>query len=114
MPHDPILHLLGLAKKAGRLEIGEEPVGAAARAHQARVLLLAADAAPNTVRRAAHFGEAGGALWLQMPFTKAELGEQLGRSSCAMLAVTTSGSPPPWRRSWPLGTRSGTAPQLSS
>ena len=65
-----------LAKKAGRLEIGEEPVGAAARAHQARVLLLAADAAPNTVRRAAHFGEAGGALWLQMPFTKAELGEQ--------------------------------------
>ena len=53
MPHDPILHLLGLAKKAGRLEIGEEPVGAAARAHQARVLLLAADAAPNTVRRAA-------------------------------------------------------------
>ena len=65
MPHDPILHLLGLAKKAGRLEIGEEPVGAAARAHQARVLLLAADAAPNTVRRAAHFGEAGGALWLQ-------------------------------------------------
>ena len=91
MPHDPILHLLGLAKKAGRLEIGEEPVGAAARAHQARVLLLAADAAPNTVRRAAHFGEAGGALWLQMPFTKAELGEQLGRSSCAMLAVTDFG-----------------------
>ena len=89
MPHDPILHLLGLAKKAGRLEIGEEPVGA--RAHQARVLLLAADAAPNTVRRAAHFGEAGGALWLQMPFTKAELGEQLGRSSCAMLAVTDFG-----------------------
>ena len=56
MPHDPILHLLGLAKKAGRLEIGEEPVGAAARAHQARVLLLAADAAPNTVRRGAPCG----------------------------------------------------------
>lgn len=55
------------------------------------MLLLAADAAPNTVRRAAHFGEAGGALWLQMPFTKAELGEQLGRSSCAMLAVTDFG-----------------------
>ena len=32
-----------------------------------------------------------GALWLQMPFTKAELGEQLGRSSCAMLAVTDFG-----------------------
>ena len=43
MPHDPILHLLGLAKKAGRLEIGEEPVGAAARAHHC--LLYTSDAA---------------------------------------------------------------------
>ena len=34
MPNDPILHLLGLAKKAGRLEAGEEPVGAACRARQ--------------------------------------------------------------------------------
>ncbi len=90
MPHDPILHLLGLAKKAGRLEIGEEPVGAAARAHQARVLLLAADAAPircgglptserpgrPVAPNALHQGGAGG---------------QLGRSSCAMLAVTDFG-----------------------
>ena len=29
MPDDPILRLLGLAKKAGRLEAGEEPAGAA-------------------------------------------------------------------------------------
>ena len=31
MPNDPILHMLGLARKAGRLEIGEEPVGAVCR-----------------------------------------------------------------------------------
>ena len=37
MASDPVLHLLGLAKKAGRLEIGEEPVGAACRARQARL-----------------------------------------------------------------------------
>ena len=29
---DSVLHLIGIARKAGRLEIGEEPVGAAARA----------------------------------------------------------------------------------
>ena len=91
MANDPILHLLGLAKKAGRLEIGEEPVGAACRARQARLLLLAADAAPNTYRRAAHFGEAGNVLWLELPFTKEELGFILGRSSCAMLALTDAG-----------------------
>ena len=74
MSNDPILHLLGMAKKAGRLEVGEEPVGAACRARQARLVLLAADAAPNTRRRAAHFGEAGNVLWLETPFSKEELG----------------------------------------
>ncbi len=91
MPNDPILHLLGLAKKAGRLEAGEEPVGAACRARQAKLILLAADAAPNTCRRAAHFGEAGNVLWLESPFAKSELGFILGRSSCAMLALTDAG-----------------------
>ena len=91
MPNDPILHLLGLARKAGRLEMGEEPVGAVCRARQARLILLASDAAPNTVRRCAHFGEAGNVLWLELPFTKEELGFQMGRSSCAMLALTDAG-----------------------
>lgn len=91
MLNDPILHLLGLAKKAGRLEIGEEPVGAACRSRQARLVLLAADAAPNTRRRAAHFGQAGEVLWLETPFSKRELGFILGRSSCAMLALTDAG-----------------------
>lgn len=91
MPNDPILRLLGLAKKAGRLELGEEPVGAVCRARQAKLVLLAADAAPNTRRRAAHFGEAGNVLWLEVPFNKSELGLILGRSSCAMLALTDAG-----------------------
>ena len=91
MANDPILHLLGLAKRAGRLEIGEEPVGAACRARQARLLLLAQDAAPNTRRRAAHFGEAGNVLWLELPCSKDQLGLALGRSSCAMLALTDAG-----------------------
>jgi len=91
MLHDPILHLLGLAKKAGKLEVGEEPVGAVCRSRHARLLLLACDAAPNTCRRAAHFGEAGNVLWLQLPHTKDELGFQLGRKSCAMVAVTDFG-----------------------
>ena len=80
-----------MAKKAGRLEVGEEPVGAACRARQARLVLLASDAAPNTRRRAAPFGEAGGVLWLETPFTTGELGFILGRSSCAMLALTDAG-----------------------
>ena len=86
-----ILSMLGLAKKAGRVEIGEEPVGAAARAHDARLILLASDAADNTLRRARHFAEAGACLLTQIPATKDELGSAVGRTSCAMLAVTDIG-----------------------
>lgn len=88
---DNALRLLGLAKKAGRLEVGEEPVGAAARARKAKLLLLAADAAENTARRADHFGQAGNVTVLSTPYTKAELGFAVGRSSCAMLALTDPG-----------------------
>lgn len=91
MANDPILHLVGLAKKAGRLEVGEEPVGAVCRARQAKLILVAGDAASNTFRRAAHFGEAGSVLWLSLPHTKEEIGFSLGRSSVAMLALTDVG-----------------------
>ena len=91
MPHDPVLHLLGLARKAGRLELGEEPVGALCRARHARLVLLANNAAPNTFRRAAHFGEAGNVLWLTLPHSKEELGFFFGRSACAMMALSDAG-----------------------
>ncbi|MFQ9915646.1 MAG: L7Ae/L30e/S12e/Gadd45 family ribosomal protein [Flavonifractor plautii] len=60
---DNVLHLLGIARKAGRVEVGEEPVGASARARQARLILVASDAADNSARRAAHFAQAGKAPW---------------------------------------------------
>ena len=91
MPNDPILHLLGLARKAGRLELGEEPVGALCRSRHARLVLLAENAAPNTFRRAAHFGEAGNVLWLALPYSKEELGFFFGRGSCAMMALSDAG-----------------------
>jgi len=91
MPNDPILHLLGLAKKAGKLELGEEPVGALCRARHARLVLLAGNAAPNTYRRAAHFGEAGNVLHISLPHTKEELGFCFGRGSVAMMALSDAG-----------------------
>lgn len=86
-----LLSTVGLAKRAGRLEIGEEPVGAAARAGKAKLIIVAADAAENSCRRASHFADAGKVKWLKVPFTKAELGHSLGRTSCAMAAFTDAG-----------------------
>ena len=89
--NDPALHLLGLARKAGKIEVGEEPVGSICRARKAKVLILAKDAADNTVRRAQHFAEAGNTLCVQTPFTKGEIGWAVGRESCAMAALTDAG-----------------------
>ena len=88
---DKLLNLIGLAQKAGRLAVGEEPTGAAARARDARLILVAADAAENSVRRVRHFADAGQCLWCRIGADKDALGRAVGRSSCAMLAVTDIG-----------------------
>ena len=91
MSNRNILSLLGLALRGGNLVVGEEPVEGVARARDARVLLVAGDAAENTVRRVRHFADAGQCLWLKLPFTKDELGSAVGRSSVAIVAVTDIG-----------------------
>jgi ribosomal protein L7Ae-like RNA K-turn-binding protein len=91
MDSNGILSLLGLALRGGNLAVGEEPVEAVARARDARVLLVASDAADNTYRRVKHFADAGQCIWLRIPFTKAELGRAVGRSAAAVVAVTDIG-----------------------
>ena len=86
-----ILSMIGLAKKAGFVEIGEEPVGSAARAKHARVILVAGDAAASSVRRAYSFAQSGSCLCLTVDATKDQLGSALGRTSVAMAAVTDIG-----------------------
>ena len=88
---DQVLSMLGLAKKAGRVETGEEPVGAAARARKARVILVAQDAGPSSQRRAFSFAQTGACLCLTIPADKDALGRALGRTSVAMCAVTDIG-----------------------
>ena len=53
--NEQFLSLIGLCLRGRNLEVGEEPVEAVARARDARVLLLASDAADNTARRVRHF-----------------------------------------------------------
>lgn len=82
------LHLLGIARKANRLAIGEEPAGIACRSGKARLLLVAQDAGEHTVRRAQSFCRSGKPANLTVPFTKEELGNGLGCNACALCALT--------------------------
>ena len=86
-----VLGMIGLAHKAGRTQVGEEPVSIAARTHKARLILAASDTADNTLRKAQSLGEAGNCPCLTLPFTKAELGGAVGRASCALMALTEVG-----------------------
>ncbi len=88
---EQFLQLLGLAKRASRAELGEDGVSGAVGSGKARLVLLASDAAENSVRRVQYMTEEGHAVVLSVPFTKAELGSACGRGSCAMMAITESG-----------------------
>ena len=85
---DKALNYLALARKAGRIELGEEPVGAAARAQHARLVVVASDASPHTWRRALSFVAGTQQICMKIPFTKDELGQAVGRSSLAIAALT--------------------------
>ena len=82
------LLLLGLARKARKLEIGEEPCGIACRSGKAKLLLIAHDAGDHTFRRARSYCRAGKPPYLCVPFTKDELGGALGCNACALCAFT--------------------------
>lgn len=88
---DRVLHLIGLCRRGGRLAVGEEPAGAACRARDCRLLMTAADAADNTLRRARHFADAGQCLLITLPYSREELGEAAGCRVCALAAVTDTG-----------------------
>ena len=85
---DKALNYLSLARKAGRLELGEEPAGAAARAQHARLIVVASDASDHTWRRAKSFVAGTQQQCIKVPFSKDELGMAIGRSSLAIAAFT--------------------------
>ena len=83
--------VLGIAKKAGLLEIGEESVNAASKRKKAKLILSAVDASNASKRHAKSYAENGGGVWAQLQFTKSELAEVIGRGAPGMIAVTDPG-----------------------
>ena len=85
---DKAANYLGLMRKAGRIALGEHDAGAAARAGKACLLLLAQDASDNARKRAEGFAHAP---LLRLPYTKQALSDRLGKTGCAIAAVTDPG-----------------------
>ena len=85
---DKALNYVALARKAGRIELGEEPVGAATRAQHARLVIVASDASDHTWRRALSFVSGTEQKCIRIPFTKDQLGQAIGRTALAIAAFT--------------------------
>ena len=85
---DKALNYLALARKGGRAELGEEPVGAVARALKAHLILVAADASDHTWRRAKSFVAGTDQQCIRLGCTKEEMGFVVGRTSLAIAAIT--------------------------
>ncbi len=85
---DKPLNYLALARKAGIAELGEEPVGGAARAGKAYVILVAKDASDHTWRRSLSFAAGTDQQCIRLPYSKDEMGLAIGRSALAVAAIT--------------------------
>ena len=85
---DKALNYLALARKGGMAELGEEPVGASARALKAHLILVASDASDHTWRRAKSFAAGTDQQCIRLDVTKDEMGFAIGRTSLAIAAIT--------------------------
>ena len=85
---DKALNYLALARKGGMAELGEEPVGAIARAGKAYVNLVAGDASDHTCRREKSYAAGTDQQCIRLGFTKEEMGFAIGRTSLAIAAIT--------------------------
>ncbi len=85
---DKALNYLALARKGGKAELGEEPVGAMCRTGKAYLVLVAADASDHTWRRAKSFVAGTKQQCIRLPYTKDQMGMTIGRSELAIAAIT--------------------------
>lgn len=88
---DKALSFLGLCRRAGKLMIGEDGVSGAARGGQAALLMVAADTADNTRKKAGNLSRWYGIPLVALPWDKDTLGELLDKRVCAILALTDKG-----------------------
>ncbi len=85
---DKALNYLSLSRKGGLSELGEEPVGAIARAGKAYLVVVAADASDHTWRRAKSYVAGTKQQCIRLPYTKDQLGMAVGRQELAIAAIT--------------------------
>ncbi len=84
------LSLLGIARRAGRLAMGMDPVTEAMQKKKAALVLLSPDISPRSRKKAQEQAERYGAELMEMPFGMDEICAALGKRS-GVIAVCDGG-----------------------
>ncbi len=91
MRNDPVLGMLGLSLRAGRLAFGDEQVRVLCEDKKARCVFIAGDSGGNVSKKAERYAGKANIPCIRLPRTKEELGMALGVASCAVCAVSDTG-----------------------
>ena len=86
--NDKALGFLGLARKAGKLQTGEETVSALLAEKRARLTVLADDAGEAVARKVRGLAEGSRQRIIRIPYDKLCLGAALGRPSVSVAAFS--------------------------
>ena len=85
------LNYLGIARKSGAIETGEDNSAGLVKAGKARILIVASDTSDGAKRRAEGYVYETNTLLVEVPFTKDEIAGITGKSGCSMAAITDLG-----------------------
>ena len=88
--NDRLMNLLGLARKAGKLELGSEAVKQAVRRHRTKLVLLSADLSEKTARSFRDEAEKAGVRAASLPTGMDAVQTALGRRA-GVIAVNDGG-----------------------
>ena len=103
---DKAIGLLGLARKAGKLQTGEETVGAMLAEKHARLTVLASDAGSAVTRKIQGMAEGTRQRVLSVPYDKLTLGAALGRGTVSVAAFADVSLALAFVKALPAGTAS--------
>lgn len=85
---DKTLGLLGIARRGGLIELGEDAVSGACRDNHARLVIVASDAGDSVSHRAEYLTRGGKIPMMRVDYDKATLGGAVGRNVCPIAALT--------------------------
>ncbi len=88
--NDRLLSLLGLSRRAGKMQIGFDPAKDAIETGKVSLLLVVSDISENTAKKIRAVAETKGVEVISIDRTRDELSSALGKT-CALVAITDEG-----------------------